>query len=75
MPQWHSPAVAQRAPATAAAAPAWYPGLKAAIFALLACNTAYWVVSGTVSEALDASAWLALLALFQLVLRQGIDFF
>jgi hypothetical protein len=40
--------------------------VKAALFALLACNTAYWMIGGTVSEALDAAAWLALLALFQL---------
>jgi hypothetical protein len=44
----------------------WYTGVKAALFALVAGNTAYWVVSGTLSEALDAAAWLALLALFQL---------
>ena len=44
----------------------WYTGLKALLFALVACNTAYWVISGTLSEALDAAAWLALLALFQL---------
>ncbi len=36
------------------------------MFALVACNTAYWVIGGTVSEAIDAVAWFALLALFQL---------
>jgi hypothetical protein len=55
-----------KADTAGAAEPAWYPGLKTALFALLACNTAYYVVSGTMSEALDAGAWLALLALFQL---------
>lgn len=44
----------------------WYPWLKAAVFALLACNTAVYVVSGTLSEALDSAAWLALLASFEL---------
>ncbi len=47
-------------------APPWYPALKAAIFALLVCNTAFYVLTGTLSEALDATAWLALLVLFQL---------
>src|SRR3954469_25474735 len=42
------------------------PRLKAAIFALLVFNTAVYVNSGTVRQALDATAWLALLALFTL---------
>ena len=41
---------------------AWF---KAAIFALLAWNTAVYVHSGTLSEALDSTAWLALLVLFE----------
>ena len=49
-----------------AAEPAWYPRLRIALFALLACNTVYYVATGTLSEALDACAWLVLLALFQL---------
>ena len=39
---------------------------KAGIFALLACNAAIYILSGTLSEALDATAWLALLVLFEL---------
>lgn len=44
----------------------WYPWVKAAVFALLACNTAIFVVSGTLSEALDSVAWLSLLVSFEL---------
>jgi hypothetical protein len=44
----------------------WYPWLKAAVFALLACNTAVYVASGTLSEALDSVAWLSLLVSFEL---------
>ncbi len=44
----------------------WYPRLKAVTFALLAGNTAYYVFSGTWTKALDALAWLTLLALFEL---------
>lgn len=44
----------------------WYPGLKAAVFALLACNTAYYLFGSTWAQALDALAWLTLLALFAL---------
>jgi len=40
--------------------------LKAAVFALLAFNTANYLVAGTLSEALDAASWLALLTLFEL---------
>lgn len=47
-------------------APPWYPGFKAAVFALLACNTTIFLFTGTLNEALDATAWLALLALFEL---------
>ena len=43
-----------------------YSWLKAALFALLAWNTAVFIISGTLSEALDATAWLALLVLFEL---------
>jgi hypothetical protein len=38
---------------------------NAVLFALLAANTAYFAIAGTVSKAIDASAWLVLLALFQ----------
>ena len=44
----------------------WYAGLKAAVFVLLACNTAYYLFGSTWTQALDALAWLTLLALFAL---------
>ena len=39
---------------------------QAAIIALLACNTIYYIVAGRVSQALDSVAWYALLILFLL---------
>lgn len=51
--------------------PLWYPGLKAAVFALLACNTAYYLFGSTWTKGLDALAWLTLLALF--ALETGFD--
>jgi hypothetical protein len=50
----------------AGSASPWYGGFRIAIFALLACNTAYYVYAGTPSKGLDAMAWLVLLALFTL---------
>ncbi len=44
----------------------WYAWFKAAVFALLALNTAVFLASGTPSEALDSIAWLTLLVLFEL---------
>lgn len=44
----------------------WYPWFKAAVFALLACNTVVYATAGTVSETLDSLAWLLLLASFEL---------
>ena len=41
-------------------------GLRIALFALLVCNTAYYLVASTLSKGLDATAWLVLLALFAL---------
>jgi hypothetical protein len=38
---------------------------KALLFALLAVNTSYFAMSGATSKALDAAAWLTLLALFE----------
>lgn len=38
---------------------------KGFLFALLAANTAYFAIAGTTSKAVDAAAWLTLLALFQ----------
>ena len=49
----------------------WYLGFKAAVFALLACNTTIYLFAGTLSQALDATAWLTLLALF--ALETGFD--
>ena len=38
---------------------------KGLLFALLAANTAYFAIAGTPTKAVDAAAWLTLLALFQ----------
>lgn len=54
-----------RVPAIGSASPR-YSGFKAAVFALLAGNTAFYLFAGTLNKALDAAAWLALLALFEL---------
>ena len=51
--------------------PRWYRGFNAAIFALLACNTAYYGIAGSRGEALDSSAWFALLLLFNVETRSG----
>lgn len=48
-----------------------YHWVKAAIFALLACNAAIFSFTGTFTEALDAGAWLILLALFELETGHG----
>lgn len=40
--------------------------LQAAVFALLAANTIYYIVAGRFSEALESVAWYALLVLFLL---------
>ena len=40
--------------------------MRVAVFALLCCNTAYYLYAGTLSKGLDAGAWLVLLALFML---------
>lgn len=40
--------------------------MRLAVFALLVCNTAYYLYAGTLSKGLDALAWLVLLALFML---------
>jgi hypothetical protein len=40
--------------------------LQAAIFALLACNTIYYIAAGRFSEALESVAWYGLLILFLL---------
>ena len=47
-------------------ATSWYLRIKAGAFALLACNTAYYLFGGAWTKALDALAWLTLLALFAL---------
>src|SRR5215211_4159931 len=38
---------------------------KPLLFVLLAADTLYFVVAGTTSKAVDAAAWLTLLALFE----------
>jgi hypothetical protein len=48
-----------------------YRQFKTAMFALLAGNTAYYLVAGTWSKGLDALAWLALLVLFELETGRG----
>ena len=45
--------------------------LAALIIALLACNTAYYIVAGRLSEALESVAWYALLILFMLETMHG----
>ena len=50
----------------AGSASPWYRGMRIAVFALLACNTAYYLYAGTLAKGLDAAAWLVLLALFAL---------
>ena len=52
-------------------ASSWYPWLKLTVFALLACNAAVFSLAGTFTEALDAGAWLTLLALFELETGSG----
>lgn len=44
----------------------WYPWFKAAVFGLLAANTAAYAATGTASEALDSAAWFTLLLAFEL---------
>lgn len=39
--------------------------LKAAVFVLLAANTAYFALTGASSKAIDSAAWLMLLTLFE----------
>jgi hypothetical protein len=43
-----------------------HPYVGVVIFALLACNTVYYVTAGRFSEALESVAWYALLILFML---------
>ncbi len=45
--------------------------LPAVLFVLLACNTALYWVSGSLSESIDATAWLSLLASFEFEARGG----
>jgi hypothetical protein len=44
----------------------WHGGFRITLFALLVCDTAYYVLAGTIGKGLDATAWLVLLALFML---------
>ena len=43
--------------------------MKAVLFALLVANTVWYIVAGTTSKALDAAAWLVLLALYDAEIR------
>lgn len=45
--------------------------MRIALFALLICNTAYYLYAGTPAKGLDAAAWLVLLALFALETGRG----
>jgi hypothetical protein len=46
--------------------PRWHSGIRLAIFALLCCNTLYYLYAGTLGKQLDAVAWLVLLTLYAL---------
>jgi hypothetical protein len=48
------------------AAASGYSWLKATVYGLLALNTAIYLGTGTLNEGIDATAWLVLLAMFQL---------
>ena len=60
-----------RAAFPASLAAGWYAWFKAAVFALLVLNTGILLLAGTPSEVLDATAWLVLLALFELETGYG----
>ena len=47
------------------------PVYRAALYVFLAGNTFYFALAGTPSKALDAAAWLILLALFEIEGRIG----
>ena len=52
--------------------PFWsFHHLRLAVFALLTVNTAYYLYAGSLAKALDAAAWLVLLALF--AFETGLD--
>ena len=53
-------------PVNAATSLTWYLRFRVAVFALLACNTAYYLYADTLAKGLDAAGWLALLALYAL---------
>ena len=59
--------------AAGSAAP-WYRGVRIAVFAVLTCNTAYYLYAGTLSKGLDAAAWLVLLALYALETGFAVQF-
>lgn len=49
----------------------WYFWFKMAVFALLVCNAVFFLFFGTFRQAVDAIAWLILLALFELETGYG----
>lgn len=57
-------------PSSAVASP-WYFWFKMAVFALLSCNAVSFLFFGTFRQAVDAIAWLILLALFELETGYG----
>lgn len=52
-------------------APAWFRPFKAAVYALLAANLALYALFGSANELVDGTAWLALLALFEIETAHG----
>jgi len=58
-----------RAPATRGASGLTSSFFKPVLYVLLAGNAVYFSVAGTLSKAIDACAWLALLALYEAELR------
>jgi hypothetical protein len=76
-PRTHEPyperrrAGGDKATPSAVAASRLFRWAKAALFILLTCNAAIFSFHGSLTEALDATAWLTLLALFELETGHG----
>jgi hypothetical protein len=51
---------------SAGLAASWYGAFRIAVFALLACNTAYYLYAESLAKGLDAAGWLVLLVLYAL---------
>ncbi len=52
-------------------APAWLRPFKTSVYALLAANLALYALLGSANELVDAAAWVALLALFEMETAHG----